>query len=528
MQRAGVPRTRTARAVDHLVGREPLRRLVIAYMTAAGADALVTVSLAGSLFFSVSSDAARSRVLIYLLLTLAPFAVVGPFVGPVIDRLPGGQRVLLAFSCAGRAVAALLIARHLNTLFLFPEAFVVLVLGKSGSVAKSVLVPWLVADERLLVSANARISRMTTVGGGVMFALGAGLLAWAGSTAVLVLAAAIYVLAAVLVMRIPPPSVPAADPAVEEVELRSDVLRLAANAQSVLRASVGFLAFLLAFNLKAEGQPPWVYGIVIAASGAGGFAGTFVAVVGRRWLREEALLTAGLAIPGALALLGSIQYRRSSAVLAAFAVGIASNAGHHAFSSITQRLAPDAEKGRAFARFETQFQLSWVLGALVPVLVKLSSPLGLAGMGAGLAAAAVIFGTATRVQHQDLVVRGRLEPAGQNVPASMLGLAKALHGQGSGRLAVLTAMGAVRAATAHAEPACDGLASATAAPIETDARLTELWRRAATGTDELLEHEVQEALSLATKAVEFLLLEERAARRQRPALPLGDDPQPTT
>jgi hypothetical protein len=538
-------RTRSARLVDQLVGQEPLRRLVIAYMTAAGADALVTVSLAGSLFFSVSNDAARSRVLVYLLLTLAPFAVVGPFVGPAIDRLPGGQRLLLAFTCAGRVVAALLIARHLTTLFLFPEAFAVLVLGKSASEAKSVLVPWLVGDERQLVSANARISRMTTVSGGIMFSIGAGVLTTFGSTAVLVLAAAIYVLATVLVLRIPRPSIPAADPVVEEVELRGDVLRLAANAQSILRASVGFLAFLLAFNLKAEGQPPWVYGVVIAASGAGGFAGTFVAVLGRRWLREEAMLTAGLAVPGALALLGSIQYRRSSAVLAAVAVGNASNAGHHAFTSNTKPHAPDAEKGRAFAHFETQFQLSWVVGALIPVLVKLASPIGLAGMGTGLVVGAVFFGTASRTaRHQELVVRTRLEPPGGQVPVSMLTLARALHGQGASRLAVLTAMGAARAAAAAAQSAevaagepCMGATTAPPTPrpldrpavsvlrepaaqpaldllTEPDGRLFELWRRAASGGTDLSDLEVDEALDLAGEVVDALLV--RLVRPEEP------------
>ena len=40
-----------------------------------------------------------------------------------------------------------------------------------------------------------------------------------------------------------------------------------------------------------------------------------------------------------------------------------------AFDSLVQRDAPDANRGRSFARFETRFQLVWVIGALLPLLL---------------------------------------------------------------------------------------------------------------------------------------------------------------
>ena len=49
-------------------------------------DTLVTISLAGSLFFSISPHEAKSKVFLYLVLTLAPFSIVAPFLGPLIDR----------------------------------------------------------------------------------------------------------------------------------------------------------------------------------------------------------------------------------------------------------------------------------------------------------------------------------------------------------------------------------------------------------------------------------------------------------
>ena len=67
-------------------------------------DTMVTVSLAGSLFFSVSPAEAKGKVLLYLLLTIAPFAVVSPLLGPLIDRSANGRRILVALSAGLRVV----------------------------------------------------------------------------------------------------------------------------------------------------------------------------------------------------------------------------------------------------------------------------------------------------------------------------------------------------------------------------------------------------------------------------------------
>ena len=68
-----------------LLGRSPFARLALAHGLAVGGDTLVTMALAGSLFFSISPQAARGRVALYLLLTVAPFAVVAPLLSPIVD-----------------------------------------------------------------------------------------------------------------------------------------------------------------------------------------------------------------------------------------------------------------------------------------------------------------------------------------------------------------------------------------------------------------------------------------------------------
>jgi hypothetical protein len=50
-------------------------------------------------------------------------------------------------------------------------------------------------------------------------------------------------------------------------------------------------------------------------------------------------------------------------------VAIVSTCGKLAFDSLVQRDAPDANRGRSFARFEVRFQLVWVVGAMLPLLL---------------------------------------------------------------------------------------------------------------------------------------------------------------
>src|SRR3954451_21267600 len=157
--------SRAKEAARRLFGRGPFGRLVVAHSVTTAADALFAVSLARSLFFSVSADAARPRILLYLLLTLAPFAVLGPSIAPVIDRAPGGYRFVILATSAGRFLACLSMTASLDSLLFFPEAFTVLVLGRTYSVAKSSLVARLVDDDSRLVAANAQLARMGTIGG---------------------------------------------------------------------------------------------------------------------------------------------------------------------------------------------------------------------------------------------------------------------------------------------------------------------------------------------------------------------------
>src|SRR3712207_1230309 len=86
--------------------RSPLKPLARVAVTAGAGDALVAVALADAVFFRVPVGEARGRVALYLLLTMAPFAVLAPMVGPLLDRTRAGRRIAIALTFFGRAVLA--------------------------------------------------------------------------------------------------------------------------------------------------------------------------------------------------------------------------------------------------------------------------------------------------------------------------------------------------------------------------------------------------------------------------------------
>lgn len=358
------------------LGTSPFGRLALTHALLTAGDALLTLALAGSLFFSISPTAAKPRVALYLALTMAPLALVAPLLGPTLDQARGGRRLVVIGSGAGRALLCLFMATDLNSLLLFPEAFGVLVLSKAHSVAKSALVPALVTDEAKLIEANSKLT-VSGVAMGLVAALpGVLVLQLAGGAWVLRLASVVFACGTIASLRIPPVAANGVLPPEAKAELRAAAVVLAASAMALLRGTVGFLTFLVAFTLRREDAPSWWFGVVLASSMIGTLIGNLVAPRVRERVAEENILIVtlvGVAAAGLLAARG--QSRMWAAVLAAV-LGVAASAGKLAFDSLVQQDAPDGARGRSFARFETRFQLAWVIGAFLPVVLPIPARLG--------------------------------------------------------------------------------------------------------------------------------------------------------
>ena len=248
----------------------PFARLALAYAIGVAGDVFVTVSLADTLFFSATTSQARPKVLAYLLLTIAPFAVIAPVFGPLLDKTRGGRRLIFAASMAARAVLCLVMASHVNGPALYPLAFGALVLSKVQSVTKSALVPAVIKDKSELVLANSRLALISILGGIAAGPLAAGILHVAHAPWVLRVGAVIFVLGTIASLGLPASGDgrAAGDRATTALALHTRSIITAGSAMGLLRGAVGFFTFFAAFVLKTQHEPAWIYGLVLMMSAA--------------------------------------------------------------------------------------------------------------------------------------------------------------------------------------------------------------------------------------------------------------------
>jgi hypothetical protein len=360
----------------------PFQRLARPHALMAAGDAVMFVALAGSLFLSIDLSTARTKVLLFLAVSVAPFAIVAPLIGPVIDRMVGGRKLVVQAAAVLRALVALFMMAHIDSLLLFPEVFAALVLSKTYAVSKSALVPAVVANEEELVEANSKLGIIAGVVGGIAV-IPAAILQKISPSATLLFDAMIFGLAFLTARGLPREAVATQRAGVQErTELRSSVIVMAASAMVLLRASVGFLFFLLAFWLRGQSAGTVWFAISLVLAAIGTMVGNAIGPGLRRAVREELMLIVALGLTSVGGIMAAILGSEAAGAALALIVNTAAAIGKLGFDSIVQRNAPDANHGRAFAQFESRFQLAWVLAAIPPVLLTPPGWLGFAIVGA--------------------------------------------------------------------------------------------------------------------------------------------------
>jgi MFS family permease len=479
------------------------------------ADALIAVSLAGSLFFSLSPEASREQVLLYLLINMAPFALLAPLVGPIIDHFRLGHRWLAAILFAIRVACAAALAFTLLDLALYFVALALLVCGKAFGVVRQALVPELVDDPDQLVSANSRLARLNVIAGAVGAGIGGAVLALTHNPQLtLALACVAFTAAGVVTLMLP--SIPRRDviaPAAEYEELHAPTIVATAWAFTVIRAAVGFFVFGLAFALRRTAEPAWMYAAAIAAYGVGTYAGNTVAPVLRRRF-GEAHLTAGAL--GALAIVlafSALGPSRPLVLLVSFVLGGVAAVARQGFDAMVQTHAPEATRGRSFARFETRFQIAWVAGAVAATAIAIPIRYSLMILAVLLVPAAALYVNALREGHA-AHVEDPFDPI--EVARRRIDHAVEWHRRELERLAVTELAGVV------------DLARATGLVLESDdvVRLDAL-RAAALSTWPLDSREVDWAMAHATALVDRLAHDAAAQHRETNGdRPAGADEAP--
>ena len=359
-----------------------------------GGEAAMVVALADSFFFDVDPAGARSKVLAFLVVSFAPFLLVAPLIGPTIDRVSGGRRLIVQIVAAARMGVQLLMIPFANTVGLFPLVFAALVLQKTYTVSKSALVPAVVRTDTELVEANSKLGVIAGVAGTVAVMPAAALQFSIGSSATLLYGAVLFAVALGGALRLPrelPVLAGTEDTATEEFDHTAS-LQLAAAAMVLLRASVGFMLFHLAFLFRGvDDDSKFLLGIAVGLSSLGTLAGNALAPALRRRLPEERMLLVSLALPAIAGLWAAIVGGATAGIVVAACANLGAAVGRLSFESLVQRDGPSTNRGQAFAKFETRFQLGWVIAAVVPVLFILPGRVGFGLVGLVMTSALVNY-----------------------------------------------------------------------------------------------------------------------------------------
>ena len=414
---AAVRRVRAASRADG-AGESGLTQLLWVHSLHMAGDAMIAVSLAGTLFFAATVDAQRGNVALYLLVTMAPFAVLAPVIGPLLDRLQRGRRWALGGSLAGRALLALVMAAHFDDFLLYPAALGVLVLSKAHNVLRAAVVPRVLPPALSLTSANARLSVFGLVTAGVLGGVAAGIAALFGFAPLLWCTAAVFVAAAVLAVRLPahvdvpleeaPTEVLDASPVTEAVTVPgrfpwmrrrvvSPHVTIALRAQAALRGLGGFLTIFTAFLVQASFDDAWdasiALGAVAAAAGLGSFAGTFLGTRLTTTTPDRVVLwsAGGAAV---VTILAAVFYSFPLAAVVAGVAALTNALGKVSLDAIIQREVHERLRASAFARSETVLQMAWVAGGALGIALPPTGWLGFTVAAAllGLAVGAILYG----------------------------------------------------------------------------------------------------------------------------------------
>ncbi|WP_116111338.1 MFS transporter [Amycolatopsis ruanii] len=363
-----------------------LTSLTYAVMLNYASDAAMAIALANTLFFAATSGEGRGKVALYLLITIAPFALVAPVIGPLLDRIQRGRRLAMCLTSVGQVLMAVLMALHFNDWGLYPAALGKMVLSKSFTVLKSAVTPRVVPPDITLSKTNARLTVFGLAAGGVFGAIASGVNSLFGSAGALWFTAVICVAGAVQAMRIPAwvevtegevPATLKAHPAKKKKRqpLGSDVV-LALWGNGTIRVLTGFLMMFAAFAVKAQaeqtGQSPFMQLLLLdligGAAGLGGFVGN--ALGSRLSFGHPSQVILGCA--GA-ALASTILAAVMSGIVTAAIVGLvgatSSALAKISLDAVIQRDLPEESRASAFGRSETVLQLAWVFGGAIGLLL---------------------------------------------------------------------------------------------------------------------------------------------------------------
>lgn len=421
--RAGSYTVRQARRATNAQGADQsgLARLIQLHACNAAADAAVVISLAGTLFFAGATSEARGQVALFLALTMLPFAIVAPLIGPFLDRFSHGRRWAMGSTFALRAFLCWVLADAVasDSAWLFPATLGVLVSSKAYGVTRAAAVPRLLPDDLTLVKANGRVSLAGIVGAAIAAPI-AGLAATVGAEWSLRFAFLVFVLGTIAAIRLPDKVDASAGEQAMTLRPTSTEgrrgTRIPPAVAFALRANCGprwlsgfltmFMAFLFRDNPIGDYAPEVTLGIVIGGAGLGNTLGILLASLLKK-INPAVMVVMALVADAAVIAVGGVFYGILMLALIGLTAGLAQSLAKVSLDATIQSGVRPQVQASAFARSDTTLQLAWVIGGFVGIALPLYPRLGL-GVAAVVLAAWTVFVLASRPRRR---TTGSVAPA---------------------------------------------------------------------------------------------------------------------
>jgi len=442
-------------------GETGLARLTELHVSHTAGDAAMALALAGTIFLNPQTVEARSQVALFLLMTLVPFTLIAPFIGPLLDRFSHGRRWAIGTTMASRAFLSWVLAEAIynKSDWIFPTALGVLVASKAYNIARAAAVPRLLPAGTSLVRANSRLSMAGVIGA----LLGGGLAAAAmpfGAPWALRIAFVLFVIGTVQAILLPPDvdntegevslgdtqpltqwpsqrgraqrhtaiSAPV-DGAALEVDSAGIVGRYRRRLHAIpwpvrhamwstggTRLLTGFLIMFMAFLAKEHPISGMRGELVLALTAAGiGVGNALGSLLGNRMRDNHPERVAMLSVLAATVacVATAIWYGVWTLVVLGLVQGLTAQLAKLCFDALVQREVPENVRTSVFAWSETMLQMLWVLGGGLGIVLPLNPYIGFP------VCAAMLVWTVVMAARQRFVGADRLRPSARQQARGM-------------------------------------------------------------------------------------------------------------
>ncbi|WP_030665524.1 MFS transporter [Streptomyces rimosus] len=372
------------------------RSLLAVRLLSQAADGVYQVALATYVIFSPERQATPAAIASAMAVLLLPYSLLGPFAGVLLDRWRRRQVLLygnLLRTVLALGTAALITVRASDWLF-YASALSVMAVNRFVLAGLSAALPRVVIGTERLVVANSLSptagTLATTAGGGLAFAVR--LAGSQSNTVVVLLAAVLYLCASGVSLRMGP-GLLGPDPSQLQSRVGAALLSTARGlvdglrhllerrtaaaaltAMTALRFCYGALTVTVLMLCRyawadSESDGLALLGIAVGVSGAGFFAAAVITPSAVERFTPLVWMASCAGLSAVLTPALGLFFAYVPLLIAAFVLGLSTQASKISTDTVVQSSVDDAFRGRVFAVYDMLFNVAYVGAAAVAALM---------------------------------------------------------------------------------------------------------------------------------------------------------------